>query len=305
MRHVDRLMFAIPRWESRGTPLAVGRTLLAVATLTAILWTPDRGLFGDVAGLSSGANCAGVGAISLWCPLATVPHGILVGRIVSVAVLLTVCSGYRPNRTCVPHWYVTFSLGSSMFQPQGGDNAAKAATLLLIPICLGDTRVWQWSRPEIPMAPRWRGSALAATFVTRLQVLVIYAVAVGTKLADPAWSHGIALYLLDNDPINGFVPFARTLSAPILGSYWPAALLSWAVIVAEAVIAVAIVGPRRVRRYALVVTVVLHLSIAVGMALPGFGITMIGLVTVAYAGRFTPVGGPQHATLTVDYSAGQ
>ncbi|QUQ68992.1 sporulation-delaying protein SdpB family protein [Kutzneria sp. CA-103260] len=267
------------RWESRTRPLAAGRSLIAVATLSELLFTADAGLFSDA------PRCTAIGSISLWCVSAATTHATLLARVLSVVVLLLVASGYRPRWTCVPHWYVTFSLFSSLLTPNGGDGAAMIATLLVIPICLGDDRVWQWGKPRHPPSPGWRGSAFAAHMVIRLQVLIVYLVAAVSKISDPAWRHGAGMYYVFNDQEFG-IP---TQSWPVILdlTQWGLLIrvLSWSVIALQLFVAVGSVGPWRLRLAALLAGVSLHLAIILVMGLPSFGLTMIGLLLVGYGGR--------------------
>jgi antimicrobial peptide system SdpB family protein len=292
MKAHARLVDMLARWESRGLPIAVGRCLVGVATLLSITFTPDSGLVGTSADLAADGHCDGIGSISLWCVSDSVSGGLLAARVLSICVLAVAISGYRPQWTCVPQWYVTFSFGSSVLVQQGGDGVAKVATLLLIPLCLGDPRAWQWQRPNDLVSPKWRGAACAAHLVLRLQVLVIYATAAVSKLTDSAWLHGTAIYFVANNPTNGFPPSLRAIVGPLLGSYPLVAALSWSVIGIESVIALTIIGSPRARLIALLSSVVLHVGIGVLMSLPAFSLTMIGLTLSAYGGRLVPTPNP-------------
>jgi antimicrobial peptide system SdpB family protein len=127
-----------------------------------------------------------------------------------------VATGFAPRWLCIPHWYVSFSIASTMPLINGGEQVAEILTALLIPMCLGDTRWWHWAKPTA-ISPVWRGSAYAAHVVLRIQVVIIYAEAALSKLAHPAWRHGTAVPILLNDPANG-LPFAvRPVANEYLG----------------------------------------------------------------------------------------
>jgi antimicrobial peptide system SdpB family protein len=267
------------RWDSRGRPLAVGRCLLAVATLSELLFTADAGLFGD------GPRCVGISSLSLWCLGGAVTHSTLLARVLSIAVLLVVASGYRPRWTGVPHWYVTFSLFSTLVTPNGGDGAAAVATLLVIPICLGDARAWQWATPVDPPSPGWRGSAFAAHMVFRLQLVIIYVVAAVSKIVDPAWRQGIAMHYVFSDPEFGLPAHSWPVISALAGSGLLIHALTWSVIALQLFVAVGGVGPRRLRFAALLAGVGLHVAIILVMGLPSFGLAMVGLLLIGYGGR--------------------
>jgi antimicrobial peptide system SdpB family protein len=283
MRRLTDLGRSLPglalRWDSRGRPLSAGRCLLAVATLSELLFTADAGLFG------SEPRCSAISSISLWCVSAAITHTMLLARVLSIAVLLLVVSGYRPRWTCVPHWYVAFSLFSSMPLPNGGDGAAAIVTMLVIPICLGDERVWQWGKPVRLPSPGWRGSAVAAHLVIRVQVVIVYLVAAVSKISDPAWRHGVAMYYVFNDQEFGIPIHSWPLIAELANWGLLIQVLSWSVIVLQLFIAVGAVGPRRLRFTALLAGVSLHLATILVMGLPSFGLTMICLLLIGYGGR--------------------
>jgi antimicrobial peptide system SdpB family protein len=271
-------------FDPRGTALAFGRLLLATATLTIVVCTPDAVLFTDATSRSAGIQCGGVRSASLWCVSSELTASYVVARVVTVAVLILVVTGYRPRWTCVPHWYVTFSLTSSMAGINGGDNAAVIATMLTVPLCLGDERRWQWTRPTRPLSASWRGRAYAAQLVVRLQVFVIYIVAAGSKLLDPAWQNGTALYFALQDPTYGLPASALSAAALLLTSRWLVGLVTWTVIAIQVAIAVAVLGRRRERVLAVVLVTGLHLGIVVLMGLTSFGLDMIAFALVALGG---------------------
>lgn len=272
-------------FEPRGRPLAVGRLLLALATLTSVVFTSDAELFSNATAVSGGMRCDGLRSLSLWCLNANVADSYLAARLVTIAVLVLVGIGYRPRWTCIPHWYVTFSLAASMSAINGGDSAAVIATMLIVLLCLGDGRVWQWSRATEPLPAPWRGRSYAAQLVIRLQLVVIYLSAAGSKLFDPAWRDGSAMYFALHDPYSGLPASALGPMTPLLDSRWLIALVTWSVIAVQLVIAVTVLGRRRERRVMVVLVAGLHLGIIVLMGLTSFGITMIGFALAAYGGR--------------------
>jgi antimicrobial peptide system SdpB family protein len=263
--------------------------LVAVGTLIEIIFTSEADLLGRVSGSSGSAHCYGLGSVSVWCVSSSLTHGFLVSRIVSVGVLAAVLSGYRPRWTCIPHWYITFSMASSIVVPSGGEEVAKIATLLLVPICLGDTRVWQWGNPSIPVRPNWRGAALAAHLVIRLQTCIIYAAAVTSKLTDVAWLRGTAMYFVAYEPQYGFPSSIRALLSPLVNSYWFVAPLTWLVIGTEIAIAITILGTLKMRLVAVALGACLHVAIGLLLGLPSFALVMIGLLIIAAGGRFSEV----------------
>jgi antimicrobial peptide system SdpB family protein len=175
-----------------------------------------------------------------------------------------------------------------MTMPNGGELIARIATMLLVPVCLGDDRSWQWTLPAGPMSPWWRGSTCAALITVRVQLAIVYGEAAVSKLLVPEWRDGTALYAVSYDPDSGLSAPLQQIASPFLARYPLLATLTWAVIGAELTIAVGILGPRATRRAALALVVVLHAAIVVALGLFSFGIIMIATAAIACAWRPSP-----------------
>ncbi|GIH98203.1 sporulation-delaying protein SdpB family protein [Planobispora takensis] len=288
------------RFEPTGLPMALGRTVMSLAQLSVLLFTPDAVLFAAVPGDPAGVGCGGLANLSLWCLTGTSPAALTTNRIIAIVVLMAVASGYRPRWTCVPHWYVTFGLSIGLTMPDGGARAAQAATMLIIPLCLADRRTWSWAGPPPEIPPAWRGASYAAHLALRCQIAIIYTSACLSKLLSPSWRNGTAMYAISNDPFYGAPDALHELLAPLFRSYAPLAALTWSVLAGELAIALCMLGPARLRRLGLTIAIMLHAAIIGVMGLFSFGLIMIGIVTLSCAGPVTsgdplPTKGPPHA----------
>jgi antimicrobial peptide system SdpB family protein len=271
-------------FDPRDWQLAVGRSLLALATLSVLLCTPTRALFAPLPDNPTGARCGGVRGALLWCVGGPAPWLSTARLVVAVAVLAAVLIGLRPRWTCVPHWYVTVSLGASMTVPNGGDAAGRVATMLLILMCLGDGRRWHWRAGRDSYPPGWGGSSYAAHLVLRLQVALIYLAAVGTKLAVRSWRDGTYLVEIFHHPYYGPSAALRSVLGHTL-EYRPiVATLTWGTLAIEVAIAASLFAGPRLRRCGLALAIALHGLIIVLIGLFSFGMTMIALVTLASGG---------------------
>jgi antimicrobial peptide system SdpB family protein len=204
---------------------------------------------------------------------------------VAISVLLVTLAGYRPKITCILHWYVAFSMATAMPDSDGADRILQVATMLLIPLCLGDDRVWQWARPRTPMPDIWRGAAFAGTIALRVQLCIIYFSAATTKLMDPLWRQGSVMLAIAHHPYAGLPRALLELLKPVFRFYWPVAIAGWLVITVQLALVVLIWGGRRSRWYAFVLGVGLHVGIVVFMQLAAFGIAMIGMLVVVCVPR--------------------
>ncbi len=276
-------------FDPRTRAYAAGRSLLALATMSVLLWSPDHVLFTGTASHGYGPRCDGFGQAGMWCLTDGVPHGTSIARWVAVTVLAVVASGYRPRWTCLPHWYVTASLGLAIAVPNGGESAARLFTLLLVPMCLGDRRRWHWTPVRDGLTAGYRGMAYAAWWALRIQVAVIYLDAAGAKLADPGWRAGYAILSCFTNPNFGLTPAWRPIASAVL--VWPPliAALTWGVLATELSIAVLILGTGQARRIAWRLCAILHIGIVIGLGLFSFGALMIAGVLIAAAADRTTV----------------
>lgn len=277
----ERLSQAIDDHEPRSVLFAVGRSMLAAAQLSVLIFNSDSTLFAAESGLHSGARCGGVRGFSLFCLTSGTAGGVALARTLAVVTFLAVLSGFCPRWTCLPHWYISFSLAAGMSLANGGDRASAVVTLLLVPLCLGDGRTWQWTRPESRLPGWWRGSSYAAHWVLRGQVVMIYATAATAKLTDPVWVQGRALRFVAFDALFGFPVTVRDFLEPVLASDFLVAAGTWGVIVVQYVIAGTIMSSRKWRTLATTLGCLLHLAIGVLLGLPSFGLVMIALLLCA------------------------
>jgi antimicrobial peptide system SdpB family protein len=271
------LAAAVETFEPRGLPLALTRSLLALASLVTLVFSPDRALFVGGPAAPEGMRCGGPARLSLWCLSGASSHGLLVSRLAAEAVLLAALTGFRPRWTCVPHWYVSASLAWSMTEPNGGDSAAMMVTLLLIPALVRDDRRWHWTRPRTPLPPAWRGSAYAAWLALRCQVALIYLQAALTKAAVPEWRHGEAMATVFSDPEYGFPRFVRNHFGAVLANGFVIHAATWGTLAVELAIAGCVLAGRRGRRAGVLLAVPLHCAIGLGMGLVSFGTVMVAM----------------------------
>ncbi|NUP50358.1 MAG: hypothetical protein HOW97_24070 [Catenulispora sp.] len=271
------LATTIDTFEPRGLPLALIRSLLALASLVTLVFSSDSTLFFGDPRVPDGMRCGGPERFSLWCVNGPSSHGLLISRVLAISVLLAVLSGFRPRWTCVPHWYVSASMAWSLTQPNGGDNAAMMAALLLIPALIRDDRRWHWTRPRTALPAAWRGSAYAAWLALRCQIALIYLQAALWKAAVPEWRHGDAMATVFYDPVYGFPRFVRNHFGGVLSNGVVVHSATWGTLVAELTIAGCVLAGRRARRVGVALAVPLHCAIGLGMGLISFGTVMVAV----------------------------
>ncbi|GGM76579.1 hypothetical protein GCM10012275_54130 [Longimycelium tulufanense] len=261
----------------------LARSLIALGTLSTLLFTSTDSLFRPSYGIAGYPQCGGVASIGLFC---VVPRDHLEwARLIAVLVLIVTAIGWRPRVTALPHWWITFSLQASATIPDGGDQISANIALLLLPVALTDSRRWHWDTP-IP-AERARSRVLAwslvawsALFVIRLQVAGLYLQASMAKLGEAEWRDGTAFYYWSTDPLFGLPEWAAVLLSPVLRSSVGVILLTWGPIVVEFALFLGLVARRAVRPYLLAAGIALHASIALVLGLGSFALAMMGCLVL-------------------------
>lgn len=273
----------------------LARSLLAAGTFGTLAFSSADTLFRPALGVPPAPYCEGVSRISMFC--FAPPEQLGVARWLAVAILAMVISGWRPQWTALPHWWVAFSLQTSITIPDGGDHINAILTLLLLPVALTDGRKWHWSLPgpfgSPPATAREesrRVVALMALWTIRLQVAIVYFHAVVGKLGVEEWVDGTALYYWLTDPTFGAPSWITPVLEPVLTTPLTLALLTWGTLVLELLLAVGLLLPERARQRVLLAGIAFHSAIAITMGLVSFGLAMFGALIL----YLRPVDQPLH-----------
>ncbi len=265
-----RPRLAVPPWSSAvglaRTTLALGSAATLAATRPGVLFDPSN----------AGGTCGDLRAAGLFC--AVPAGGGQLARWCGILVLLVVASGWRPRFTAIPHWYVSWSLLSNATVPDGGDQLTAILTLLLIPVGLTDGRRWHWQRPVDTEHVIGTSRVIAGTalMLIQIQVAVVYFQSSVAKLGVREWADGTAMFYFLRHPLFGSPPWLRPLTDALTGSPLGVALVTWAPLMIELALALAILlGPRK-KRVLLVTGIAFHGTIAVTMGLVSFALAMTG-----------------------------
>jgi antimicrobial peptide system SdpB family protein len=268
----------------------LARTLLAFGTLGTLAFTSTPTLFAPVLGAPPAPHCAGAVRISLFC---VTSDQLGLGRLLAIAILLVVASGWRPRLTALPHWWVAFSVQASISIPDGGDQITAVLALLLLPVALTDGRRWHWAQPppdDNARRPYAALIAVAAMLLIRLQVAGVYLHASIAKLGVTEWADGTALYYWLNDPTFGTPLWLRDPARPVLSLGPLVAALTWGTIALEFALAVGLFLPKRRWGPLLAGGLILHAGIAVLMGLPSFALAMFGALILFLRPWERPIG---------------
>jgi antimicrobial peptide system SdpB family protein len=279
---IGRLRASLMNVDTQIPWFGVGRTVIALGQASVLLFTSPTALMAPVAGEPQAPYCDDLLSISLYCiggdavSLAS-RHWIL------FALLVVVASGLSPRFTGPLHLWISFSLAESIALPDGGDIAAKVITLLILPICIMDSRLWHWtSKPKAPLGEVGRGIVLASLLAVRLQLAGIYLHSGIGKFASEDWLSGVAEYYVLKDGMFGASGLVRDVGMAFTSVPALVVLVTWGSIALEIALGLMLVlGSDRTRVTALALATLFHLGIIVTVGLWSFGLIMIGAVTIA------------------------
>lgn len=251
-------------------PLGIARSILAASTLLTLLFNDPDYLFHPLGRSIAESAPRGLSRLSLFAIMDAAP-----ARWIAVILLMIVVSGWRPRLTGLLHWWVSASFAASAVIVEGGDQVCAILSLLLLPITFFDPRKWHWQRG--PCATEESLTAFlsrSALFMIRLQVAVIYLVAVIGKFQVMEWVNGTVLYYWFTHPVFGVSGWREALAAPIITT-WLVVPLTWGVLGVELLLGMGLVATARMQRIMFAIGVAFHMAIIVAHGLVTFGIAMI------------------------------
>ena len=269
------------RYISRNTPFTpvVGatRTILALSTALTLTFTPSSQLFFRSESYPDGVTCStDATRLSFFC--LTADEGVPTWAvIVAIGVLLIVASGLLPRWTSIPHWYLTWSLAAGSPVPDGGDHLASNLVLILIPLCLADSRITHWhhdnSYQQKSSVAKYIAYACLGLWIA--QLIGVYLQASIAKMAVTEWADGSALWYWMQNPTFGPPEPLSSLALFVLQFPFIAVVASYGTLVLQLVLAAGPFMPHATRRVLLVLAVVFHGAIAISMGLWSFSAVMI------------------------------
>jgi antimicrobial peptide system SdpB family protein len=253
--------------------VGVARSGIALATAATLVTTPTSSLFRPLRGGSEAPDCEGIEAIGAFCVSGS--GGRELAKWLAVAALLVVASGWRPQLTAVPHWWVTFSVYHGVATQDGGDQIASLVTIALIPYCLLHPGRWHWRRVVAPVSGRRSAVAASALVAIKVQMSFLYFQASVAKLSHQEWADGTAVYYYLSAPNLGVGSWLRWALDLTAGPGPLVALMTWVPLAIELTLALTLLTRRAARIWLLALGVSFHGAIAVGMGLWSFSAIMV------------------------------
>ena len=266
-------------WAARSNPwtnvYGLARTLLALGSLTTLLFSKPTDLFRPAVGLPFAPICLGITRFGLFCQVGG--SHLEISRWLATLILLVVASGWRPRLTGILHWWVAVSFSTSAIMVDGGDQVTAILTLLLLPVTLTDPRRWHWEgvqgKPS-GLTEITRLVALSSLFMIRVQVAGIYFHSAIAKFQVPEWANGTAVYYWFTDPTFGAPGWLHPILAPLLANALSVTLITWGALMLQVFLFMGLVMDKRHRRVLLLLGLGFHAGIALIHGLISFAIAM-------------------------------
>jgi antimicrobial peptide system SdpB family protein len=185
---------------------------------------------------------------------------IVVMQVLALLILIVIISGYYLQVTSLLHFWISASLYVLNPVRVGGDNINMMLTLLLIPVCLFDSRKNHWNTP----AEYNKFNQLIQNiflFIIKLQVAFIYFDSLFDKLHVKEWLNGMMINYWFTHHFFGLHSKLITLVAPLLGSIPFLLFIAWGTMLFEAVLVMGLIIPQRFKLTLLKLGIIFHLSI--------------------------------------------
>lgn len=264
---------------------ALTRAFVAIGTLVTLVATPTSTLFYRSVNFPEGVVCGNptTNAIALPCLMPGSQQGLM--RLLMIAGLLLVLTGYLPRWIGLLHWYVTFSFVATSPLPDGGDHLALVITTLMLPSALVDNRRSSWGDDPAPFATWWVVAG-ATQFAALVQVMFVYLHAAIAKFGVAEWADGTALWYWSRHQVFGFPEYLRAFTDSLFSVGWIVGGATYGVLVLEMFLGLAVLMTRRWKALAMTLGFVFHLGIALGLGLISFAFSAFGLLVFAYGYAF-------------------
>lgn len=260
--------------------VGLSRSALALGTLLTLVFNSSDTLFTFGLQNEVSYNCNNLNVISLYCLIGDV--GLT--KIISILVLLLVIVGIKPQWTCIPHWWVTYSFAVTSYAIDGGDQVTSILTFLLIPICLTDTRYSHWHKSGLgqeAVSFYRRCIAFFAFALIQLQVAFIYFNAAVGKFAVAEWLNGTAVYYWSTNQLFGLNNSLRFIILPVLQNPFMISFITWGVLLFELFLFSCIfIRNEKLRKYAWIAGILFHFSIILVHGLISFFFAMFAALTL-------------------------
>jgi antimicrobial peptide system SdpB family protein len=257
----------------------ITRTIIAVASLSTILFSEDNLLFTHSLFENPNLKSSLVFKINMFFILGY--NNLFWTKIIVTAILLSVISGYYHKITSVLHWYVSFSLYASLIVVDGGDQIAAIITLLLIPISFCDNRKNTWDNKEKSNNKTSNFISNSILIIIQLQIAVIYLNSGVAKINVAEWMNGSGYYYWFTHNAFGAPNYIKNTFGGLFSNSFIVLLITWGTIIFEIFMFGCLFSKNQTyKRFMLVIGFLFHFLIFIVHGLFSFFLIMFACIIV-------------------------
>lgn len=214
-------------------------------------------------------------------------ENVLIASYISMLVMILVILGIYPRIIAFLHLYVSYSFFHASSVQEGGDQINLILCLLLIPICISNTKFFGWKFDASNLNVYYSEIWSAALFLIKVQMCYLYFEACVMKIPVVEWSNGTAVYYWFNSNVFGASGFIKELIASFTNTL-TISLITWSVLILEFFLFIAFFLKQKYKYILFVFGVLFHLCIIIIHGLPTFFISMLaGLVLYLFNDNLT------------------
>ncbi|HEX8019993.1 sporulation-delaying protein SdpB family protein [Mucilaginibacter sp.] len=258
----------------------LARSILAMGTALTLLINSPAVLFYNT---NTGAAVPVTRTVDVfqWNFFTCFPFSAEITRWLAIVILLVVISGWRPRYTALFHIWVSLSLIQASPFIDGGDQITSVIAILLLPVCLTDSRKWHWKNLDVSSKrlannPYVVLMCLSVYLVIRVQVAVIYLNAATAKLGVNEWQDGTAVWYWFKDYDFGYNFYVAKIMDPILKTPLLVTSITWFSIFFEFFLFLGLFVEQKYRKWFFISGVFFHFLIIIINGLFSFFFAMFG-----------------------------
>ena len=183
-------------------------------------------------------------------------------KILAIAILIIVITGYSIKVSSLLHWWVSISFFFCSSVIDGGDQITTILTFLLLPLCLTDKRKNHWEKTR-PYSSTLNIVGLSSVYFIKLQIAIIYFHAAVGKLDVEEWSNGTALYYWFNHSFFGASDNLIPIINFSLSNSWIVTALTYGVLIFEVLLFLCLLASEKIKRMVLIPAILFHFLIII------------------------------------------
>ena len=204
-------------------------------------------------------------------------NNIELAKAISMVILALAFIGWRPRYTCILHWWVVWSFATKAIVQDGGDQISQVLTMLLIPICLTDSRRWHWEKERTPTKDFEKHFSIIAWFamiLIALQISVLYFQAATAKFNVEEWANGTSMFYWIQNPIFGISKQLSDLLMPLFANAIIVTITTYGALLLEILLFMAIAMKPSQQSVLMWMGIAFHLAILILFGLVSFFFAM-------------------------------